>query len=299
MSKPSKVSQDASFDFVFDEFTFTAGRLKADKLTEKLVPEFEKFRPRYFSCLMNEFGFKESLQGAAALISARDDGLDEVFDIFVKALLGLCKSGFNDPLYEHYCGKKRPYEYKRPILGEQLEDMRRLGALLRHPATPPTLVTLVELVEGAVASADDAVQQREKAQQDIASFRNIGERKRLIDAFNELRWGIYEQIVALQKGDAERTLEEDYAEGFFRKQKSRSQAEGKAEARKLAEEVKQLREQLTLKEARLTEIEAEEEERKKNEAELEETMAALAESQRLAAEAQQRAETLRARLARK
>ena len=299
MAKPSKVSQNVSFDFIFDEFTFTTGRLKADKLTVKLAEEFETFRPRFFSCMMDEFGFKEALQNAFALISARDDGLDEVFDIFVGVLLGLCKNGFSDPLYEHYCGKKRPYEYKRPILGEQLEDMRRLGALLRNPATPATLSALVELVEGAVASADEAVASRDKSQQDIASFRNIGERKLLIDAFNELRGSTYDKIVALQKGATERTLEDDYAEGFFRKHKSRSQAEGKAEARKLAEEVSTLREQLALKESRLKEIEAEEEERKQNEAELELAMSAIAESQRLAAEAQQKAEALRARLAKK
>jgi hypothetical protein len=248
---------------------------------------------------MSEFGFKEALQGASALISTRDDGLDEVFDIFVKMLLGLCKKGFNDPLYEHYCGKKRPYEYKRPILGEQLEDMRRLAALLRNPATVPTLAALVELVEGAVANADEAVVSRDKAQQDIASFRNIGERKLLIDAFNELRGLIYEKIVALQKGATGRTLEDEYAEGFFRRPKSRSQSEGKAEARKLTEEVNALREQLALKENRLKEIEAEEEERRQNEAELELAMSAIAESQRLAAEAQQKAEALRARLSKK
>jgi hypothetical protein len=286
-------------DFVFEDLSFTLGRLRADRFASGLAASLLEFRKEFFVVLLREFDLREALQAAQASIYAQDDELNEVSDAVIAAVLSLSKGGYKDELYKHYCGEKRPSEFKRPILGEQLESVRGWGHSLQNPATAPALAGLSAVVNISIAMADQAVTQRDKAQQDSADFRRIGERKRLIDSFQALRLTLYAQLQEIQKSTTERKLPADYAERFFRRLRVQSAAESRVETRRLEEEIVGLEQQLNERRALLAELKEQDEERRRDEAALEETLNALAESQKLAEEAKKKADALRARLGKK
>lgn len=290
MAKPTKILYTASLETIFDEFSYTLGRLKANKSTQKLAEDFNSLRAEFWVILEKEFGFREQLQAAFAQTGASDDRLNEVADTVIKTILSLAKNGFQDTLYKHYCGEKRPYQFKEPILGEQLEGMRPWATSMRNEAAAPALQQLAEPVEQAVAEADQAVSARDKVQREISDFRTFGQRKLFIDAFNQRRERLAQDLDALELDSSER---------FFRRSRAKSQTETQADQNTLRKEITTLEQELNEKRALLLALEAQEEEQKKADQELEASLAALAESQRLAEEAQRRVAELKAKYAKR
>jgi hypothetical protein len=198
-------------------------------------------------------------------------------------------------LYILFFGDKRPSDFKRPVLGDQLAQMRGWIPLLKT-STSAALKALADSVESKVKAGDSALIALTDAKLKNKEFRTVGDRKVLIDKFNALRKSTYGKLSELPHKHPEKNLPGSFAERFFKHTATKKTGAAKAEptAAELEAMVAASEANTASLKERLAEAIAKEEAAAKAKSEVEAKKVALAEAQKVANEALAKVAALKA-----
>jgi hypothetical protein len=133
----------------------------------------------------------------------------------------LAENGNNrkDPVYDRFFGSVSASKLKRPVLGEQLDEMRKWVPWLTSPESSPALQACGAQLATRVTEADEAVRAQREAEQQEADF-EVGARKAFIDRLNAHRQVLYGQLAELPHSHPEWNLSSDFAHRFFLRETS-------------------------------------------------------------------------------
>jgi hypothetical protein len=281
-------------DTLLDHNTFTRARLKANPLTAGLAAPFDAFQTDWTAIRAAETQLHIELVEANAAIAGADEELDVLVDAVSNAVLLITQGNRGAQLYVQYFGAKRPSELRKPVLGAELETMRKWVPSLKA-STDANLSSLGDKVEKAVATADDAVQKRAAAEQKIHDFKTIGARKALVDQSNAIRKAAYGKLAEMPHANPALHLPKDFAEPFFlhdtgKNAKALTSADVAAKIAGVEAELGALREQLAA-------VKAQEQAEARAKSQAEADKQALDAAKKAAAEAAARVAELEAKLA--
>lgn len=275
------------------EIIHTLDQLKANPLTSAHVAAFESLRDDWGVVFAEELALRDSLSAANARIFMRDAELNGLASGVSKGVLTLTGDDRSHPLYIAYFKKKSLSDFKRPILGAQLDAMRGWVPELKK-SDGPGLASLGAEVEAAVAAADEAVNARTLLETQIAFFREAGSRKRLFDKANAVRKQTHGELAKMPHETL--GLSAGFANIFFRHDSSAADEEV-VTVEILDAEIAALATQLAEKKAHRAELAAALEQQAKAEAEKAAELAALVELEKAAAAAAQKVAAAKAKLA--
>ncbi|APR85375.1 Hypothetical protein A7982_10724 [Minicystis rosea] len=194
------------------EHRYTQSRLQATPLTAALAVPFRKLRDEWTAVQAKEIALSEAESDARALVDEADERCDDFAARVSKAVLTITKDDRAHPLYVHLFGGKALSVFRRPVLSGQLEAMRAwVDTLSTSPHT--LLAAMAPELKDIVAQADKAVALRDEAQQQRRKFRDIGERRQLVDKLNALRKGTHGALAQLAIETP--GLPSDFADHFF------------------------------------------------------------------------------------
>lgn len=277
------VRQNAAIEFVLKEYYYSLSKLRAHHLTKSLLTEFEAFEERIHEVFWQERELEKRRAIAQAMIEFADDNLDVATDGISNTILVITKNDRGSALYRRYFGDKPPSVLKRPVLGSQLETLRSWIPSLK--ASPhPQLQVYGVLLEKLVAEADKAIEEQKKVEQESKDFRELGEKKRLIDDFNSLRKETHDALDKIRRENPQENLPNAFADLFFRKSRTPSRPDLEQEIKEVRESIETMRQEITNKEARLQELILQKEKLAQEEAEEEQYIAELIELEKRAAE---------------
>jgi hypothetical protein len=231
---------------------------KAEPLAASHVPKLEELRLGWETT----FAMKLALDDKAneAQVRVRNTGLtlNRAAGSVSKAILTITDDNQQDPLYTAYFGGKTLPRFKRRF-GPKLTAMRGWIKNLKE-SEHPTLAALADTVEQAVKAADAAVTMREDVATEKRYFRDVGERRKLIDKTNAVCKSIHGELSRLPHEVP--GLPTDFADRFFFSE-SRDDDDGEEERGAAAIEaakakIASLKGELAAAEERLKTIEDEE-----------------------------------------
>jgi hypothetical protein len=274
------------------EIIHTLDQVKAHSLTQAYVAPCEALRDEWSVVFTEELALRDGLSAANARVSTIDVTLNALASRVSKALLTLTDDDRTHPLYVAYFKKKVLSDFKRPVLGAQLEAMRAWIKELKE-SDVATLAELGAEVEAAVKIADDAVKTRTDIETQSAFFRETGNRKKLFDKVNAARKQTYGEIARMPHEQL--GLPAGFANLFFRHESSSD--DGPMTLEQVDEEIVSLETQIAEMKALRANLQAEVEQQAKAEAEKAAEKAALAALEKAAAEAAQKVAEAKARIA--
>lgn len=270
---------------------------KAEPLAASHVVKLEELRLGWETT----FALKLALDDKAneAQVRVRNAGLtlSRVAGSVSKAILTITDDNQHDPLYTAYFGEKTLPRFKRRF-GPKLTAMRGWIKNLKE-SEHPTLAALADAAEQAVKTTDAAVTMREEVTTEKRYFRDVGERRKLIDKTNAVCKSIHGELSRLPHEMP--GLPTDFADRFFFSESrddddSDEEAHGAAAKEAAKAKIASLKEELAAAEERLKAIEAEEAAAAITAAELEAEKAALVVLQAEAAEKAAQAAALKAKI---
>jgi hypothetical protein len=275
------------------EIIYSLDELKAHPLTQEYVPVFVGVRDYWTVTFGEELALRDGISAANARIVAADAALNVLASRVSKALLNLTGDDRGHPLYVAYFKKKALADFRRPILGSQLDAMRGWITPLQTSGEP-ILVDLGVEVEAAVKAADSAVANRAKVEAENTFFRETGNRKKLFDKVNAVRKQTYGELSMMPHNNV--GLPTSFANPFFRHE-SGSDEEKAPTLESVAEELVSLEKQVAEKKELYAKLQAEAEQKAKEEAELAAKQAAIVELEKAAEAAAKQVAEARAKIA--
>jgi hypothetical protein len=278
------------------EIIHTLDQLKANPHTQSHVAAFESLRDEWGTVFAEELALRDGLSASNARVYATDAELNALASRVSKAVLTLTGDDRTHPLYFAYFKKKSLSDFKRPILGTQLDAMRGWVPELKK-SDAPALSALAAEVEAAVIAADDAVNARTLLEAKIAFFREAGSRKKLFDKANALRKQSHGELAKMPHEKVGLTA--GFANLFFRHESSGGGGEDEepVTVETIDAEIARLEAQIAEKKATKAALVAALEQQAKAEAQKAAEQAALAELEKAAAEAVQKVAAAKAKLA--
>jgi hypothetical protein len=166
------------------EIIHTLDQVKAHPLTQAYVPVFEDLRDQWSAVFAEELALRDGLSAVNARVFSVDVALNGLAGRVSKTLLTLTGEDRAHPLYVAFFKKKSLGDFKRPVLGAQLEAMKGWIPELKKNDHLAALGAEVEVVVGL---AEEAVATRAKLETDSVFFRETGSRKKLFDKVNAVR----------------------------------------------------------------------------------------------------------------
>jgi len=275
------------------EIIHTLDQVTAHPLTQAYVPVFEGLRDEWNAVFKEELALRDGLSAANARIFAVDTALNALASRVSKVLLTLTEDDRTHPLYVAYFKKKSLTDFKRPILGAQLEAMRGWIPELKK-SDDATLAALGAEVEAAVTLAEEAVATRAKLEMESSFFRETGSRMKLFDKVNATRKQTHGELAKMPHEKL--GVPGTFANLFFR-HAPRSDGEEGISIEGLEEEIAGLEKQLAERKAVRDALRAELEKQAQREAEKAAEQAALVELEKAAAAAAQKVAEAKAKLA--
>lgn len=185
---------------------FTLLRVRQCPHTKTLIPEAESFRARIDAAKAEERTLIEADMEASAAVHFADRELDDSAS-FVAANVDL-KSLLGTRLF----GDQRPRDFRRPLLGAQIDAMKGWPAILTESGKD-VLVAHVPLLSQRVDAGVIAAESKTKASANLANFRAVGTRVKLNEAFNAWRKALYGKLGDMQHANP--ALGTGWAESFF------------------------------------------------------------------------------------
>ncbi|HZF47003.1 MAG TPA: hypothetical protein VE093_00060 [Polyangiaceae bacterium] len=274
------------------EIIHTLDQVKAHPLTQNHVSAFEGLRDAWSSVFAEELTLRDRLSAANARVFACDLALNDLASRVSKSLLTLTGDDRTHPLYVAYFKKKSLSEFKRPMLGKQLEATKGwVPELMKSDI--PALVALAAEVEAAVNAADAALNARTTVEAEATFFRETGNRKKLFDKVNAVRKQTYGELAKMPHENM--GLPPSFANLFFRHESSNAE-DDRMTPETIKQEIASLEAQTAEKKELLAALVAELEKQAKAEAEKAAEQAAIAELEKLAMEAAQKLAQAKAKL---
>lgn len=234
---------------LLQERAYTAAQLKAHPLTAQLAREYEELHIAWLRILDEEIQLAEAVVTAQALARSVDADLDRLFDAIVAEARARTEADPESSLMRRLLGTQRPQDARRPVLGEQLELMRRWPEVLFSTDAAP-LHRLAAALSAALQQGEKAGGDRTRAEQALTDFEQRGERFEFIERFNGLRRATREKVVEIQQRHPE--LPVDFAARFFQQ----PERPPRPTPTVLEQQIKKLEAQLTQKRTMLSELRA-------------------------------------------
>jgi hypothetical protein len=231
---------------------FTLRRLEAHPLAAPFAPPFQALLDAWPAVFQEELDLQDIIGDAHVAVITVDDKLNRFADRVSKEVLTLTGEDRNHPLYRHYFGNKPVSVFKRPILGGQLVAMRGWVASLTE-SDAPSLQAIGVALAPVIAEADKAVADKAEAEQAREAFRDVGARRRFVDAVNAARKGAYGELAKL--AHQQLGVPSHFADGFFRRDAVKGEIDAPT-VTSVEEEIDALRVQIAGKEALLAELAA-------------------------------------------
>jgi len=255
----ANLTLDTALTTILEHSVYTLTRLEAFPLTEALAAPYVAFQKAWATTSALELEHTVAILRAMALVMVADDDLDLLVDRASNVLLSLTGNDRSAPLYKQYFGDKRPSEFRRPVLGAQLDAMRTwLPSLKASPH--PALVTLGNELEPKILTAEKAKDSLAAAHQANRVFRATGERRALIDHFNAIRKDTYGKLAALPHTHPELNLTGSFPERFFKRVSAPKPADTPLSSEELLAQISEAEGALRSLRDQLTEASAREEE---------------------------------------
>ena len=294
---PFTIDATAPTLLLLEEIVHSLARLEAHPLGANLASPFLAiYSDDWRQMALAEFEQLIAAFRADALIEMADDNLDDFVDEFDKTLLRKTKSDRSDPLYQYYFKPKRPSELKRPILGDQFEQMQKWVEPLKT-SNDSELAGFGARLEGLIQNGELALKRQREASETIKTFRTLGARKALIDKLNALRKSTEGKLAELPHTHPEMRLPLNFASRFFKHAPKRAKTPAKEiTSAALADEIKEAKAALAALEAQYQEALTKEETEAAKAAQLEADKRELITLEKEAAEAAKKVATLREKL---
>jgi hypothetical protein len=281
-----------SLSAVLPEITYTRSRLKAHPLGAPFVAAFDALRAEWTTVHDKELVLRDAITDAQALIDHVDDVLDTQVNGIVNAILTVTNGDRTHPLYKHFLGSKTPSDFKRPVLGGQLEAMKTWGPSLAA-SEHANLAAFAPAVGELIAQANSAVAAKAAAEAARDQFRDFGDRKKFVDKLNGTRKEIHGALAKLAHEHS--NVPTNFADRSFRREARAEQGEEEeATIASVKASIVELQKDLAAKQKLLSDLEAEE--AKAAEAAVNADKEALVALEKQMAEAQAKADALRAKI---
>ena len=234
--------------------------LRAHPLTAPLAAEMLPLREEWKAVLLKEVQLQEDIAEGDALVLLADFELDALFNAIVNALKTVAKNNPNaqDQTSSRFLGSDRPSDVSAPLLGEELSRLRTWpSGLAKVPSVE--VKRLGAELDGFVPKADDAVGIQTKANEALANFTQLGERKAFVDHLNAVSKRLYGKVSELMHTPAGASLPPDFPDRCFPPEARARRPTIKGEERV----VERLKAQLARHEAILAELKKNDEDSKK------------------------------------
>ena len=222
MSAPA-LSPTSSLATIRDDLVFTSSRLLSDpsaKALEELIVGLLK----EWSLVQNkQFKLWDDQAKADALIAAADDNLDDFIPVFAHAVRAL-PGGEKGPNWSLFF-RVAPYEVAAPVLGGEVEAVRRWSTLLEK-SNEPTLAAKKKALDKLISNAASAVTARDEAALAGEHFRSQGDLAKFFENATRTRDSIAAELTLIAAKSE--TLPRNYPSRFFRKRVNKLSAEEKA-----------------------------------------------------------------------
>jgi len=281
-----------SLSSVLPEITYPCSRLKAHPLGAPHVAAFEALRAEWTTVHDKELVLRDAITDAQACIDHVDDLLDNLVNGVVHTILTITNGDRTHPLYKHFLGSKTPSDFKRPVLGGQLEAMKAWQPSLAQSEHAP-LVAVASALAGLLGQANSAITAKAAAEGERDQFRDFGERKKFIDKLNGCRKETHGALAKLPHEDS--SLPTNFADKFFRREARAEQGdEEEVTITSVKASIVEIQKELAARHKLLADLEAEE--AKAAEAAAHADKEALVALEAQAAEAQAKAAALRAKI---
>jgi hypothetical protein len=222
MSAPA-LAPSSSLTVIRDDLVFTSARILADPNVATQAKVVAALLDDWSTVQTKQFDLWDAITKADALVAAADDNLDDFIPPFANAIRGL-GGGDKNPTWNLFF-KVTPYELAAPVLGDELEALRRWVQLLAKGGEP-TLAAFKKPLEKLIAEADAAVKARTDAALANEHFRTKGGLAEFFVDMSKQRDGIAASIDAIAAKS--KTLPRNYSSRFFRKRTTKVSAEEKA-----------------------------------------------------------------------
>lgn len=239
------------------EVRYTRSRLHAHPQGAPFTAAFDALRDECLAAIQEDLQLQEAQTDAQATVDIANDALNGLCNRFSKAILTITGESREHGLYQHFFKGKDLTAFKRPVIGDKREKMDDWVAPSQSGEHPALLAMAPELV-AALDAADDAVEAKREALRLRAEFRDVGNRRKLVDHVNAVRKSTYGSLASIAHSTT--GLPANFADLFFRKAKSKPQAEENEEPETVEEamaRVEELREALAEAEALVADFEAE------------------------------------------
>jgi hypothetical protein len=198
MSLPVLKPQRHTMQDVQEEHDHTLSWVQAHPAGKPYLAKVLEFQGRIHEHLLRERTLKQKVAAQVVLIYL----IDQDLNAFVSRLLALLpEQGEHPPelLRSHYLGPLAPSDFIRPVLADQLENMR--GWLLSLSISGnAAMQQLGKELALKIKEADEAIQGLREAEQTVSNFLAIGDRLIIFNEMNELRKTVYSGVEALRPG---------------------------------------------------------------------------------------------------
>jgi hypothetical protein len=205
-----------------DDLTFTKSRLAADPRAASQTKPVASLLGGWDAVHAEQLARWDAQAEAEARIAAADDALDDFIVAFagrVRALPG----GEKSDLWATYF-KRPPHKLAAPVLGAELDAVRRWQKLLAKDKEP-TLVAVKKQLDALVADADAAVAAQTDADAANEHFRNRGSLAAYLTKVRQTRDAVAAALDGLAAKDT--SLPRGYSSRFFRRRTVKISAEEK------------------------------------------------------------------------
>lgn len=208
------LTTEDSMETLYDEVFFTLALLRGEPLTSKLTPDWETALKLHEATELSARRLREAVLHAQVQVVQADRGLDRFTDHLEATLLTLTQMQRQSPLYQRYFGPEAPSRVKRPVLGKQLETLKRWLPSLMEASEAPLKALAGELDKAlSVATASQAGLAAARAK--LSDQQKLGARQALLEALNVLRQKTAGTLVELAT-QAKAPSPAEWAEAFFR-----------------------------------------------------------------------------------
>ena len=222
MSAPA-LSSTSSLHTLRDDLVFTSSRLLADPLAAALEKVMAGLLKEWSEVHTEQLQHWDAQAKAEALVGAADDNLDDFIPVFANAVRAL-PGGEKSATWSLFF-KVPPYAIAAPVLGDELEAVRRWSQLLGK-SKEASLTAHKKQLDKLIASADHATKARNDAALANQHFRTQGKLAAFFERVTKKRDGLAAELTTM--ATESETLPRNYASRFFRKRTTKVSAEEKA-----------------------------------------------------------------------
>lgn len=289
-------SNSYSLNTLHDEILYTFTRLKAEGSMTALTATFESLLGECKKAQETEVGLHEKIIMAEAMVDTCDDRLDRGIDALSSTILKISQGDRSHALYQRYFGLVRPSELKKPILGEELDTVRKWIDSLKS-SLYKEVQEVGATLEKVVKEADLAVKEVNSAREQMADFRTTGIRALLFEKVNAARKSTYGEL-SKRSHDISDKKSSDFANQFFMRVRSKKRPDP-VTANQFKLRIEELQQDLKLVQEQYDMLQAQEENKAKLEADYEAELKRLSETEKAHEASAKRAAELKEKLGKK